>query len=99
MLWNQLPLPYPKPNGMQFDDVQKQQLDAITDWPLRWQPSFAMQVRVSRRLQRSKSPMCRSPHGAGCSLFAEAKDSSIAKFRSSRKHANRSMPTLPIANI
>ncbi len=38
-------------------------------------------------------------YGAGCSLFAEARDSNIARSRWSRKHANRSLLISNIANI
>lgn len=53
---------------------------------------------ASLKWQHSKFPMCGSQHGVGCSSSAAARDSNIAKFRSSRRHANRSMPISPASN-
>src|SRR5947209_18151168 len=77
---------------------QKQRLVVITDWLWRWPPCSAMQVHGSPRSQPSRSPMCKSQPGAACSSFDVAKDSSIARYRSSRKRANRSMPISNIVN-
>src|SRR5216684_6909546 len=57
-----------------------------------------MQAHASPKWLRSRFPMSRSQHGAGCSSFDVAKDSNIARSRSSKKHANRSMPISTTAN-
>src|SRR5947209_14340146 len=79
--------------------VLSSSFDVITDWHWRWQPCSVMQVHGSRRSQHSSFPTCKSQFGAACSSFDVAKDSSIARSRSSRKRANRSQSISTTANI
>jgi hypothetical protein len=53
---------------------------------------------ASPKWLRSRFPMSSSQHGVVCSSFDVARDSNIARSRSSKKHANRSMPISTSAN-
>src|ERR1700730_5122908 len=58
-----------------------------------------MQAHASQKSRRCRSPTYRFPLGVDYSLFAGVKDSSTARSRSSRKHANLSMRISPIVNV